>query len=149
VNPSELMATMNFRSVYLPVFRNAVPDVLDVFDFADPNTVSGARDVTTVAPQALYMLNNSFVGAQAQAMAYRVATYAAARTDAARIDLAYRLALGRSASLAERDRAAAYLSNYLLDSNGSKGKSSDKARLDALASFCQALFASAEFRYLN
>jgi hypothetical protein len=102
-----------------------------------------------VAPQALYMLNNAFVTSQAQVMAYRVATQATARTDVARVDLAYRLALGRPASVAERERAVKYLSNYLLDSNGSKGKTADKARVDAFASFCQALFASAEFRYLN
>jgi cytochrome c553 len=147
-NPSEILASMNFRSVYLPVFRNAVPDVLEAFDFADPNAVSGARDVTTVAPQALFMLNNAFVTGHAQAMAYRVATQAA-KTDGARVDLAYKLALGRPASSSERDRAVSYVWNYLRDPAASRGKTDEKAKVDAWASLCQALMASAEFRYLN
>jgi hypothetical protein len=147
-NPSEILASMNFRSVYLPVFRNAVPDVLEAFDFADPNAVSGARDVTTVAPQALFMLNNTFVTSHAQAMAYRVATQAA-KTDGARVDLAYKLALGRPASSSERDRAVSYVWNYLRDPAAVRGKTDEKAKVDAWASLCQALMASAEFRYLN
>jgi cytochrome c553 len=147
-NPSEILASMNFRSVYLPVFRNAVPDVLEAFDFADPNTVSGARDVTTVAPQALFMLNNRFVTNHALAMAYRIGREAAAN-DGARADLAYKLALGRPATLAERDRAAAYVNTYLRDPASTRTKSGERARADAWASFCQALMASAEFRYLN
>jgi hypothetical protein len=147
-NPSEILASMNFRSVYLPVFRNAVPDVLEAFDFADPNTVSGARDVTTVAPQALFMLNNSFVTGHAQAMAYRIGAEAA-RNDGARADLAYKLALGRPATSSERDRAVSYVNNYLRDPAAPRGKMEEKARGDAWASLCQALMASAEFRYLN
>jgi hypothetical protein len=147
-NPSEILASMNFRSVYLPVFRNAVPDVLEAFDFADPNTVSGARDVTTVAPQALFMLNNSFVTSHAQAMAHRIGAEAA-RNDGARADLAYKLALGRPATSSERDRAVSYVNNYLRDPAATRGKIEEKARGDAWASLCQALMASAEFRYLN
>jgi len=146
-NPGEILAGMNFRSVYLPVFRNAVPEALEAFDFADPNTVSGARDVTTVAPQALFMLNNNFVTAHAQAMAYRVATQAA-KNDGARVDLAYKLALGRPASSTERERAVSYVWNYLRDP-ANRGKNEEKAKLDAWSSLCQAMMASAEFRYLN
>ena len=65
-NPSEILAGMNFRSVYLPVFRNAIPDALEVFDFADPNMVSGGRDVTTVSAAGAFLLNNKFVTAHAQ-----------------------------------------------------------------------------------
>jgi len=146
-NPSEILASASFRSVYLPVFRNAVPEVLEAFDFADPNTVSGARDVTTVAPQALYMLNNEFVNQQAHALAIRVGTHAPPN-DPARVDLAYKLTLGRPAAPAERDRAIAYVSNYLHDP-ASRGRADERARIDAWASLCQALMASAEFRYLN
>jgi hypothetical protein len=122
--------------------------VLEAFDFADPNTVSGQRDVTTVAPQALFMLNSTFVTTHAQAMAYRVGTQAS-RFDAARVDLAYKLTLGRPATSAERSRAESYIAGYLRDPASTRGKSGEKARIDAWASFCQALFASAEFRYLN
>jgi hypothetical protein len=81
-------------------------------------------------------------------MAYRVATQAA-KTDGARVDLAYKLALGRPASSSERDRAVSYVWNYLRDPAAVRGKTDEKAKVDAWASLCQALMASAEFRYLN
>ncbi|HEY1067989.1 MAG TPA: DUF1549 and DUF1553 domain-containing protein, partial [Pirellulales bacterium] len=49
------------RSVYLPLLRGITPTSLAVFDFAEQGMVTGSRDVTTVAPQALYMLNDPFV----------------------------------------------------------------------------------------
>ncbi|MFM7151349.1 MAG: DUF1549 and DUF1553 domain-containing protein, partial [Gemmataceae bacterium] len=52
------------RSLYLPVVRNAVPDVFSLFDSADPNGVTPARNDTTVASQALFLLNHPFVREQ-------------------------------------------------------------------------------------
>jgi hypothetical protein len=148
INPAEMLANMNYRSVYLPVFRNELPDALDAFDFADPSMVSGARDVTTVPPQALYMLNNEFVTGHAQGMATRLTHDASVKTDGARVELAYRLALGRSPTSSERDRAMNFLNSYARDP-AMRNVRVEKVRIDAWASFCQALFASAEFRYLN
>src|SRR5262249_61249156 len=48
------------RSVYLPVFRNAISESLEAFDFADPSVVTGRRNVSTVASQALYLPNHPF-----------------------------------------------------------------------------------------
>src|SRR5262249_26249394 len=41
------------RSVYLPVLRDDVPEALEVFDFAEPSFVTGVRESTNVATQAL------------------------------------------------------------------------------------------------
>jgi hypothetical protein len=122
------------RSVYLPIVRDAVPDFLHVFDFADPSSIIGHRDVTTVATQALLLMNNPFVTVQARRWAERLLAEKAS-DDAERIDAAYRRALGRAPSGEERDRVQAYLG----------------ARPDppAWGRFCQALFESAEFRYLS
>ena len=38
-----------------------VPEFLSLFDVADPELVIGQRDVTTIAPQALYMMNSPVV----------------------------------------------------------------------------------------
>ena len=54
-------------SVYTPVFRNKVLELFEVFDFADPNVCLGRRNVSTVAPQALYLMNSPFVLGQAKA----------------------------------------------------------------------------------
>lgn len=49
------------RSLYLPAIRNDLPEIFDVFDFADPHATTGARPQTTVATQALFLLNDEMV----------------------------------------------------------------------------------------
>jgi hypothetical protein len=56
-----LMEPVTFRSAYLPIVRGLVPEFLNLYDVADSELVVGQRDVTTVAPQALYMMNSPFV----------------------------------------------------------------------------------------
>ena len=114
---------------------------LALFDFADPSLVTGERSVTTGPAQALYFLNGPFVIRQAETLAERVR--AAEWDDSRRIDLAYRLALARPPTPGERDRALAFLRDF-----AASKKADDPAR-DAWPLFCQALFASAEFRYLD
>ena len=99
------------RSVYLPLLRGLVPTSLEVFDFAEQGMVTGARDTTTVATQALYLLNDPFVRRHALNLADRLI----ARTDLddpGRVDLAYRITLGRPANATELDRAGRYLADY-------------------------------------
>ncbi len=147
-NFGELISNTSHRSVYLPILRNMLPEALDVFDFADNANVTGQRDVTTVAPQALYMLNNTFVIHMAQAMTDRIAT-ARLPTDAARVEMAYKLTLGRPASSTERDRALNYIQVFLRDPKAATSRDPYTNKAAAWSSLCQALFASAEFRYLN
>jgi len=123
------------RSVYLPVFRNALPEALEAFDFADPSMVTGRRNVSTVAPQALYLMNHPFPAEQA--------TYAATRLlaedlkdDHARLTRAYRRTLGREPTPGEREVAERFLAR------GSDAK-------EAWAAIFHALFASADFRYVD
>ncbi len=123
------------RSVYAPVFRNALPELLQVFDFADTSVSTGRRDASTVAPQALFLLNNPFVLEQARAAAERLLGEGHA-DDRARAVRAWRLALGRPPSEGE---AAAALRHV----------SASKDPREAWASVFHALFASVEFRYLN
>ncbi len=136
------------RSVYLPILRDLVPPVLDLFDFAEPTMVIGTRDTTTVATQALFLMNDPFVIEQARTMATRVNS-PTGLDDARRVDLAYHLALARPATAAEKARAIRYISDFQHDAVHSTKDSLKTARTDAWASFCQALLASAEFRYLN
>jgi len=136
------------RSVYLPILRDLVPPVLDLFDFAEPTMVIGTRDNTTVATQALYLMNDPFVTAQAREMGERVQN-ATGMDDPARVDYAYRLALGRAATTAEKSRAARFLTDFQHDDMLVNKTSLKTSRADAWASFCQALMGSAEFRYLN
>ncbi|MDZ4830762.1 MAG: PSD1 and planctomycete cytochrome C domain-containing protein [Phycisphaerae bacterium] len=87
------------RSVYLPIVRDKVPEVLDVFDFADPAFVTGDRDETNVATQALYMMNSPEVMQAADAFTDRI--LAGKGSDAERIGKAFEIALGRKATSQE------------------------------------------------
>jgi hypothetical protein len=107
-----------------------------MFDVANPNLVVAQREVTTVPAQALYLMNSPFIVEQSRHLAQRLLA-AKDLDDAGRIDLAYRLTLARPPSDAERDRSQKYLAQIATDPNV------------AWTSFCQAIFASAEFRYLR
>ncbi|MCO6455815.1 MAG: PSD1 domain-containing protein [Pirellulaceae bacterium] len=62
------------RSVYLPVIRNDLPEIFDVFDFANPHAATGMRPQTTVATQGLFLLNDQLVMDAATATARRLLT---------------------------------------------------------------------------
>ena len=62
----------NRRSIYLPVLRSGLYDVFVAFDFPDPAVVSGKRANTTVAPQALFMMNANLMSDSAAAMSNRL-----------------------------------------------------------------------------
>ena len=117
------------RSVYVPVLRNALPELFEAFDFADPSAVTGRRNVSTVAPQALFLMNHPWIIEQSELAAKRLLK----QHDP--IDYAYRLALGRPPT--DRERALT-----IRNLNGSND-------LRAWAQLFQALFASIDFRYLN
>ncbi|OWK46337.1 PSD1 and planctomycete cytochrome C domain-containing protein [Fimbriiglobus ruber] len=100
-----------YRSVYLPLLRGVVPHALEAFDPVEQTLVTGSRDATTVPSQALYLLNGPFVRKQALALAERLLKDPDA-TDADRVRTAYRLALGRTPSDQEIDRARAFVGEY-------------------------------------
>jgi hypothetical protein len=64
--------TSNRRSLYLPVIRNHVYDLFQLLDFPDPAVPTGDRSTSTVAPQALLMMNSDFVMQAAERLADRV-----------------------------------------------------------------------------
>ncbi len=139
------------RSVYLPVVRGVLNETFQLFDFASPDRPIAQRDESTVPAQSLFMMNNAWVIEQARHAARRVLADAAF-DDAARIDRLYRLAFARSPTLSELDVAQKYLSKpeaLQIDPKSKTAPSSDALRVERWASFCQAIFASAEFRYLK
>jgi hypothetical protein len=125
----------NLRSLYLPVVRNFTPDFLDVFDFADPSQVIGQRDVTTVAPQALFFMNSSIVATAAKQTSEKVRAYSP--EESMRIANTYYRILNRPPTTAEVDSASSYL------------RQSGAPEPVAFTLLCQALIGSAEFRYLR
>jgi len=127
------------RSVYMPVFRNALPEFFEAFDFSPTSMVTGRRHVSTVPTQALFLMNNPFVHEQAQAAAKRLLAEKEPADDA-RLERAYQLTLGRLPSKDERDLARHHLAG---------AASSPASRERIWTELFHALFASADFRYLN
>lgn len=135
------------RSLYLPVIRNALFDEFQAFDFADPNITHAQRASTTVAPQALYVMNSPFVADVSQKLAGDVLA-APAKSDAERVQLAYQRVLDRSPTPPETARALGYLARYSTRLAATQ-PDAQKRRVTTWKSFCQILFATNEFIYLN
>src|SRR5262249_52664675 len=128
------------RSVYLTVKRSRLMPMMQLFDAPEPIQAVGERSTTTVATQALALMNSPFVRQRAEKLAQRVRPKDA--TDLPRaVEDAYRLALGRRPSAAERDRVSA----FVLAQSAGDAKALDAALADA----CQALLASNEFLYID
>jgi hypothetical protein len=92
------------RSVYVYRRRGLAFPMFQVFDLPEQNVSAGARNVSTVPTQALTLLNDPFVLRQAQLFADRVKREAG-EEPAAQVDLAYRIALTRPPTPAERTEA--------------------------------------------
>ena len=102
---------------------------LEAFDLPDSNLSCPRRERSTTAPQALALLNDADVMTAAKALAERLEKELP--TEDARIDRAYRVALGRPPTTNESDRAGTFL------------------RDSQLSELCRALFNMNEFVYLD
>jgi hypothetical protein len=129
------------RSVYTPAFRNKRHDLFEAFDFSDINAPIGKRNTSTVAPQALFMMNHPFVMDQAKKTAALLIKNST--DDAALTRTAYREILGRLPSKQEENLARSFVQVSASDED------KETRRLENVALFIQTLFASVEFRYLK
>jgi mono/diheme cytochrome c family protein len=96
------------RSVYIFVKRTLGVPLLETFDVASADTPTAARTTTTIAPQALLLLNGSFVEEQATALADRLLGETGHNPEK-NVQRLFRLALGRLPSGAETTIALNYL----------------------------------------
>jgi hypothetical protein len=129
------------RSVYLPVLRNSLPEVLELFDFANPSVCTGRRSVSTVAPQALLMMNHPWVLDCARRAASALMRDSAANDDA-RILLAFLRTYGRPPTPRERNLSLDYVVRV-------RSSLVDGGDLEAYSRMMHALFGSVGFRYLE
>ena len=140
-----------YRSIYIPIIRDQIPEMLSVFDYPDASLVNGDRDTTNVPSQSLYLMNNQAAQGAADAFAVRIAKYQG--TSAERLSYAYQLAFGREPTAQEKAAIGNFWMRFpqqIAKSSGSSSKDAkEKAEFAALSAFCQSLIASAEFRYLN
>lgn len=123
------------RSIYTPVFRNTLPELMQVFDFADPNLVTGMRTASSVPTQALFMMNSAFAHEQAVLAAARLLKQPFA-DHRARIEHTYLLTLGRFPTGREEQILLEHL----------EGKEPSK---EVWGQVFQSLFSSLDFRHLH
>ncbi len=141
------------RSAYIFVKRTLGVPFMETFDAPTPDKPCPARTPTTIAPQALVLLNSSFTDQQAAAMADRLIREAGPDR-AAEIDRAFRLALSRPPSVDEAAVARAFLDRQIdewknLAATSAQAPSSQDAYRQALAAFCKLVFNLSEFVYVD
>ncbi len=134
------------RSVYLMTQRLQRHPILGLFDAPDTNTSTDQRMTSTVAPQALFLMNNPFVAEQAAAFASRLLAHSGDPRQ--RFDLAARLAWGRPATDAEQERAARFL-DACRARLAEAGVPAERREAEAWAGCARVLFCSNEFVYLD
>ena len=102
------------RTIYLPSLRkNQLPqlDMLNLFDFADPDQTIGARSVTTVPTQSLYLMNSSFLREQSLLTA-RTLLETGELDDKKRVSDFLLQALNRPATKQEVNRALDFIASF-------------------------------------
>ena len=135
--PGFLDAAVPRRSVYLMSVRTGAKasEFGPLFDGPDCSAIVEQRSQSTVAPQALFLLNDPFVMDMAGALAERVAQEVPCVGQEARIDRVYQIAIGRPPTAAEIEIARRLLGQ--------------KPDADAWSRFCHVVLCTNEFIYVD
>jgi mono/diheme cytochrome c family protein len=118
------------RSIYFTVKRSELVGSMVVFDLPEPLVSQAVRPTTTVAPQALFLMNAPQVREWSRAFARRLESE---KTIEAKVSRAFALALGRPPSADEQNQSATFI----------------RGREEGLVDFCQVIFGLNEFAYEN
>jgi hypothetical protein len=133
------------RSIYFMVKRSKLIPMMQLFDQPEPLVSVGSRPRTTIAPQALALMNSPHIRDSAHAFAGRLARWWEQGASAV-VRQAFLTALARLPDAEEEAAATAFLEaqqrSYAQD-----GK--PQAEQLALADLCQVLFGLNEFLYLD
>lgn len=111
--PGTLDPNLPRRSVYLTIKRSQLVPMLQVFDCPDALSGIGERSSTTVAPQALLLLNSRLVRDAAEALAQRVSPAGDITSISDRVQRAYELTLNRPATPTEVASGEKFLTEQL------------------------------------
>ena len=135
----------NRRSLYVQLRRSKVLSFVDTFDAPTMEPNCTKRTVSTVAPQALMLMNNSFVINESRSMAGQLQRLAKGRLDT-QLGLAWETALGQAPGPGELAQSAAFIEKQAALFAAQKEKQPDLA---ALANYCQVLLSSNAFIYVD
>ncbi len=124
------------RTVYLPVYRSSGYDGQKAFDAADPAVPDGNRRSSTVAGQALYLMNSGLMHESSRALAEVMLAATPDQDSRARTSWLIKHLLGREATAKERLQGGEFVESY-----------GDEK--EAWAAFSRVLFSSNEFLYVD
>jgi hypothetical protein len=102
------------RSIYLQMKRSLTLPMLQIFDAPDTATSCSRRETSTVAPQALALMNSEFTSEQAKHFADRIREDAGDDPDAA-IEAGWKIAFGRPPTPDQRETVLDYLQRNSLE----------------------------------
>lgn len=139
INTKPLEESFPHRSVYLPIIRGLLPEILKVFDFPDPANPTGERSITNVPTQSLFLMNSPFVLEQSKDFSARVV--ATSENSKQRIDVAWQMCFSRQPDAEEISEAERFLDKMT--------QRPDADRVAAWQLLCQSLISSAEFRFID
>jgi hypothetical protein len=143
--PGTLDPASKRRSIYFTVKRSKLIPMMSVFDAPDALGGLGERPTTTIAPQALLLMNNPQVRGWAKSMAKRIAPDAKTPLEDA-VKSGYLLAVSRPPTEEELKDGVAFLKEQT-ESYKATGKGD--GREPALVAFCQVLMCLNEFVYVD
>lgn len=135
------------RSIYMPVVRNNVYDVFQLLDYPDAAVPNGDRATTTIAPQALLMMNSDFVAKCSSDFAATLLRQPDQQASA-RIKEAYLRAYGREPIESEISESTAFLQQIEQALSDSDGTREQRQRM-AWNSLCHVILSSNEFIYVK
>ncbi|MEM7014434.1 MAG: DUF1553 domain-containing protein, partial [Verrucomicrobiota bacterium] len=124
-----------YRSVYLPAVRDAMPEMMLIFDGADPELVTSAREQSNSAEQSLYLMNSPFIIEQSEHFADLLGEHSSQVSE--QIRYAFLRSYGRPPTRGEYEAAIQFQREF------------DGDESEFLKLFTQGLLCSAEFRYVN
>jgi hypothetical protein len=145
------------RSVYIYAKRNLPYPLMAAFDFPDMHETCGCRTKTTIAPQALMMLNSNLILDAARRLAARAKSESDSADPQAPILQAWTIALGRQPTPRETKAAQDFITNQqqvIASSDSSRtgedtGKVKDSDADEAFVDFCHALLNANEFLFVE
>lgn len=95
------------RSIYLPVVRNNIYEVMQLFDGTDASVSNGNRAITTIATQALFFMNSPLMLECSKGLADRVIREQHERSK--QVEALYQISLSRSPTIEEARQGEAFL----------------------------------------
>ncbi|MCA9057126.1 MAG: DUF1553 domain-containing protein [Planctomycetaceae bacterium] len=127
------------RSVYVPFLRNSMLEFFDVFDIANPNLVTGRRNVSTLPGQALFLMNSPWIADQSQLAAanFLAGSSGDQASSEPQITQVWLTIVGRAPTAEEMATTVSFL------------RESSEQPLDNWTAIFHALFCSLDFRYVD